>query len=135
LLKPDIKYHYAWIPLGLFIPSRGVTRGAGGHNFSGAESLWGRRMTAEGTKRCQNCHKYFLQYSTFASETPQVRTWGRQTCFLPWAPSNLVTPLIPRNATVKVARSLEIFSRTFFRFVSIEILLHAYFEYILNIVV
>jgi len=32
--------------------------------------------------------------STFASERLQVRTWGRQTCFLPWAPSNLVTPLL-----------------------------------------
>jgi len=34
-----------------------------------------------------------LQCSTFASERPQVRTWGRQTCFLPRAPSNLVMPL------------------------------------------
>jgi len=37
--------------------------------------------------------KYFLQYSIFASERPQVRTWGRQTCFLPQATYNLVTPL------------------------------------------
>jgi len=40
-------------------------------------------------------HKYFLQYSTFASEKLQVRTWGRQTRFLTWAPSHLVTPLQP----------------------------------------
>ena len=38
----------------------------------------------------QQCRKYFLQYSTFASERTQVRTWGRQTCFLPRVPSNLV---------------------------------------------
>jgi len=38
---------------------------------------------------------YLLQCSTFASERHQVRTWGRQTCFLPQAPSNLVTPLLP----------------------------------------
>jgi len=34
-----------------------------------------------------------------------------------------------------VARSLEIFSRTLFRFVIIEILLHACFEYCFDIVV
>jgi len=34
-----------------------------------------------------------LQRSTFASERPHVRTWGHQTCFLPRAPSNLVTHL------------------------------------------
>jgi len=37
--------------------------------------------------------KHVFQNSTFASERPQVRTWGRQTCFFPQAPSNLVTPL------------------------------------------
>jgi len=39
-------------------------------------------------------HKHFLQYSKFASERAQVRTQGRQICFLPRAPSNLVTPLL-----------------------------------------
>jgi len=34
-----------------------------------------------------------LQCSTFASERPQVRTRGRQVCFLPRAPSNLFTLL------------------------------------------
>ena len=41
----------------------------------------------------QQCHTYILQYSTFASGRPQVRKWGRQTCFLPRATSNLVTHL------------------------------------------
>jgi len=41
----------------------------------------------------RQCHKCFLQCSKFASERPQVRLWGRQTCFLPRAPSNLVKPL------------------------------------------
>jgi len=36
---------------------------------------------------------YFIQCSTIASEGPQVRTWGRQSCFLPRAPFNLVMPL------------------------------------------
>jgi len=44
----------------------------------------------------QQCHKYFLQYSTFVSERSQVRIWGRQTCFLSRAPFNLVTPLCHR---------------------------------------
>jgi len=45
-----------------------------GHNSPGAESLWGRRMTAWGAEKFQQCHKCFLQYTTFASERPQVRT-------------------------------------------------------------
>jgi len=41
-------------------------------------------------RKIPQCHKYFLQYSTFASERPQesqVRAWERQTCFLSRAPS------------------------------------------------
>jgi len=30
-----------------------------------------------GVEKSQQCHRYFLQYSTFASERPQARTWGR----------------------------------------------------------
>ena len=43
-------------------------------------------MTAEGAKKSQQCHKYFLQYGIFASKKRQVRIWGRQTCFLPRTP-------------------------------------------------
>ena len=70
-------------------------RRQGGHNSPGAESLWGRQITAGCVGKSQQCRKYFLQCSVFASERPQVRTWGRQTCVLPWAPPppNLVTPL------------------------------------------
>ena len=50
-------------------------------------------MISEGAEKSQQCHNYFLQYSTFASERPQVRISGRQTCFMPRAPSNFVTPL------------------------------------------
>jgi len=53
-----------------------------------------RRITARDAEKSQQRHKYFLQYSTFASKKPQVRKWRRQTCFLPQAPSNLVTPLL-----------------------------------------
>jgi len=53
--------------------------------------LSGRLMTARDAEKSQQCYKCFLQ-CTFASQTPQVRTWGRQICFLPWAPSDLVVP-------------------------------------------
>jgi len=66
--------------------TRDVASRARGHKSPGAESL-------RGGQKSQQCHKYFFQNSTFASERPQVRTWVRQTCFLPQAPSNLVTPL------------------------------------------
>ena len=65
----------------------GRNEGARGEQFPG------RRMIAGVPETSQYCHKYFLQDSTFASKKPQVRTWGRQTCFLPRAPSSLVTPL------------------------------------------
>jgi len=52
----------------------------------------GGRITV-GAKKSHKCQKHFFQKSTFASERPQVRTWGHQTCFFPQAPSNLVTPL------------------------------------------
>ena len=50
-------------------------------------------MTTGSTEKSQHCSKYILQYSIYASERPQVRIWGRQTCFLLLAPCNLVTPL------------------------------------------
>jgi len=73
----------------------GVARGrARGRSYPSAESLWRPQIIAGGAEKSQQCHKYFLQYSTFASERPLVRTWGRQTCFLPVAPFNLATPLM-----------------------------------------
>jgi len=66
--------------------------GQGAHSSPAVESLWGRRMTAGGAGKSNNVTSTFFN-STFASETPQVRTRGRQTCILHWAPSNLVTPL------------------------------------------
>ena len=32
-----------------------------------------------GAEKSQQCHKYILQYRTYASERPQFRIWGRQT--------------------------------------------------------
>jgi len=62
-----------------------------GHNERG--TIIQARNYCGVVEKSQQCHKYFFQYSTFASERPQVRIWGRQTCFLPRAPSNLVMPL------------------------------------------
>jgi len=66
---------------------------ARGHNSLGAESLRGAPNQCVDTEKSQKCHKYFLQYSKFASERPRVLSWGRRTGFLPRTPSNLVTPL------------------------------------------
>jgi len=68
---------------------RDITRGERGHNSQSAESLTGRQITVGGAEKTQQYHKHFL-----TSERPYVRTWERQMCFLPRAPSNLVTPLI-----------------------------------------
>ena len=77
---------------------RGVTREA---QFPWRRITIGRWITPGGTEwlpagaeKSQQGHKFFLQYSTFASERPQVRKWGRQTYFLPRVPFNLVTPTI-----------------------------------------
>ena len=66
--------------------ARDVTRGA---QFSGRRITTGSPVA----EKSQLCHNYFIQYSKFSSIRPRVRRWGRQTCFLPQAPSNLVTPL------------------------------------------
>ena len=66
-----------------------------------------RRMTSGVTEKSQQWHKHILQYSAFASERPQVRTWGRQTCFLPRAPSNLVTSLVQQSHTSKTPATVN----------------------------
>jgi len=74
----------------------GVTRGAqlpGCRITMGASNrCGGRQMIAGGAGKSQQCHMCILQCSKFVSERSQVRTWGRQTCFLPLVPFNLVTP-------------------------------------------
>jgi len=69
--------------------TRGVTRGrARGTQFPR------RRITAEGTEMSQQCHITSTFFNTvhLLPKRAQVGTWGQQTCFLPRAPSNLVTP-------------------------------------------
>jgi len=47
-----------------------------------------KRLTENVSAKKKSFRKYFFQYSTFAPRRPQIRTRGRQTCFLPRAPSN-----------------------------------------------
>jgi len=109
----------------------GVTRREqGGHNSPGANSLWGCWITAGAPNYCGSrlkvptVSKYFLQHSKFAFERAQVQTWrrqtstmgatvrpqGRQTCFLPRAPCNLVTTLGTRQVTIIFGMLLITFS-------------------------
>ena len=53
------------------------------NHYEDAESLRRRRMTAQGAEKTQQCHKYFLQCSTFASKRPQVRTGAPNLFFAP----------------------------------------------------
>jgi len=75
-----------------------IDGGQGGHNSPGVEFLWGRRITAgapnycEGAEKSQQCHKYIVQYNIFASERPQVRTWGAK---LASYPGRHLTSLLP----------------------------------------
>jgi len=73
--------------------TRGITRAARGEQFPGRPVTAGAPNDCRVAEKSQQCHKHFLQYTTFTSKISQVRTWGRQTCFFPRAPSNLVMPL------------------------------------------
>jgi len=57
------------------------------------EPFPGRRITAEGAEKFRKCHKYFSAVNLPPKEL-SFEHWGRQTCVLPRAPSNLVTPLL-----------------------------------------
>jgi len=66
--------------------NEGVARGvqfSGRRVAMGTPNHCGCRMVAGGAKKSQQCHKYFLQYSTFASERPQFRTRGAKLASCP----------------------------------------------------
>jgi len=73
--------------------NRGRNEGGKGEQFPGLGITMGGPNDCGVLEKSQQCHKYFLQCSTLASERPQVGTYGRQTCFWPQAPFNLATPL------------------------------------------
>jgi len=72
--------------------NQGHNEGGKGAEFPGGPVTMGRRMTTGSSKSHNNVTRTF--FNTFTSKISQVGTWGRQTCFLPQTPSNLVTPLI-----------------------------------------
>jgi len=73
--------------------------GAKGEQFPGCRTTAGGAESLRWQLKSLNVTCTFFNTSEIASERPQVRTWGRQTCFLPRAPSNFVTPL--RRALVR----------------------------------
>jgi len=74
--------------------TRGITRAARGAQFPRRSVTMGAPNDCRVAETSQQCHKHFLQYTIFTCKISQVRTWGRQTCFFPRTPSNLVMPLI-----------------------------------------
>ena len=82
------------INLGVNYQDSGVVRGVRRRaKFPAPDHCGGRRITVRGAEKSQQCHKYFLQYSTFASERHQVRTRECQNCILSRVPSSLVKAL------------------------------------------
>jgi len=93
-LKPEVPV-CLWLELCTMVLLRRVTARSNHGRNDGEQGAQfsGRRVTMRAPKNPNNVTSTVLQCSTFASERPQVRAWGRQTCFLPRAPSDLVTPL------------------------------------------
>jgi len=84
---------------------------------------YGCQITAGSAIKPRQCHKYFFQYSAFASERSQVWRWGRQTCFLPRAPSNLVALLLPQQQSQKsrfVSQAMLLFHSCFFSHCTVQ---------------
>jgi len=75
----------------------GIWNNQGGNEW-GAK-FPGCRITGGGAENSQQCHKCFLQCTTLAPERP---------CFLPRAPSNLVTPLGRTFTFCEVKRKNEV---------------------------
>jgi len=80
--------------------ARGVTKELWGRKSPGAESLWGRLITAgnvewlRGTiKSPKNITSTFSNTVHLLPKDLSLWTWGRQACFLPRASSYLVTQL------------------------------------------
>jgi len=73
-----------------------LSRGASGAHFLE------RRITAGDADKSQQCHKNFFQYSKFASERLQVRTWDAK---LASCPGRHLTSFHPCNKHHMVWRS------------------------------
>ena len=79
--------------------SRGVTKGQGGaitrarNHSGGTEILKGHQMIAGAPKNPNNVTRTFFNAIHLLPEDLRFENGGCQTCFLPRAQSNLVTPL------------------------------------------
>ena len=75
-------------------PRKGVTRGEGEHNTRAPNHY-------EGAEKSKQCHKYFLQYSTFTFEKMSGLNMGAPNLLLALATLNLVTSLGPRAHLIR----------------------------------
>jgi len=93
--------------------------GKEGHNSPGAESLG-----------AQQRRKYFLHCGKFTPK--RHRTWGRQTCFLSRAPSNLDAPLPvdPTQGPLQHHFPKKTFYETIFHIFYIKLIYSIHAEYI-----
>ena len=76
--------------------SQGRNEGVKGGTIPRAPNHYGHRMTAgPSTPQVPTMSQVLssTHYICFRNR-PQVRTWGRRTCLLPRAPSDVVTPLL-----------------------------------------
>jgi len=101
------------MPAEYFVHLHGCHEGGKGAQFPGDRitmetSLWRRRITAWGAEKSQQCHKYFLQYSTFASEKPDSNSVGGELLLAPGAIYNLITPLFIYNDSYKFSSQFEV---------------------------
>jgi len=74
------------------LQARGVTRGQRGVTTRARNHYGGSEWLRGTPKRSKNVTSSSIQYICFRKTS--IGTWRRQTCFLPWVPSNLVTPLL-----------------------------------------
>jgi len=78
-----------------------------GEQFPGQRNHYGAPNDCGVAKNFQQCHKYFIQYSNFASIRPQIQIWGRQIWFFPQMPCNLVTPWVSCRSTLESRTVLQ----------------------------
>ena len=79
----------------------------GGSDSPGTEMTMGAPNDCGGAENFQQCHKYLLQYSQFASIRPQIQIWRRQNWFLHRTPSNLDTALVSCRSTPESRTALQ----------------------------
>jgi len=72
--------------------TRGIMRAASGTQFPGRPVTMGAPNDYRVAEKSHQCHKHFLQYTTFTSKISQVRTWGRTRASIPGRHLTLLCP-------------------------------------------